>query len=78
MTNVTTALVMGSARVKNLKPILNILNHSGLPLQLVLVAGGDAQLYDDLTHTEWHTLTRIYNFVDMIPKFMRAFRPGHR
>jgi 1,2-diacylglycerol 3-beta-galactosyltransferase len=68
----TTALVMGSARVKNLRPILNIINHSGLPLQMVLVAGGDARLYDEFRQTEWHTLTHIYNYVDTIPTFMRA------
>jgi len=70
--DITTALVMGSSRIKNLMPILNIINHSGLSLQLVLVAGGDANLHNEFTKTEWHTLTRIYNFVDTIPTFMRA------
>jgi 1,2-diacylglycerol 3-beta-galactosyltransferase len=69
---VITALVMGSARVKNLLNVLHILNHSGLPIQLVLVAGGDEKLYDALKSIEWHTTTYIYNYVEQMPKFMKA------
>jgi len=61
--NMTTVLVVGSKRVKNLMSVLNVLNHSGLPLQMVLVAGGDE---------EWHKPTHIYNFIDRMPVFMRA------
>jgi len=72
MTDVTTALVMGSSRIKNLMNSLHVLNHSGLPLQFILVAGGDDKLYQEFNDTEWHTATRIYNFVDQIPLFMKA------
>lgn len=69
---VTTVLVVGSKRVKNLVNVLNVLNHSGLPLQLALVAGGDNELYAQLQATEWHHPTHIYNYVTNLPQFMKA------
>lgn len=67
-----TALVVGSKRVKNLPEKLRGVNHSALPLQLVLVAGGDDVLYQDFQRTEWHLPTHIYNFVDNLPTMMQA------
>ncbi len=69
---VTTALVVGSKRVKNLMKALHVMNHSGFPIQLVLVAGGDDELFTHFYSTEWHLVTHIYNFVDSMPAFMRA------
>lgn len=68
----TTVLVVGSKRVKNLMGVLHVLNHSGLPIQLVMVAGGDDVLYSQMKATEWHTVTHIYNFVNTMPQFMHA------
>jgi 1,2-diacylglycerol 3-beta-galactosyltransferase len=68
----TTALVVGSKRVKNLMKVLHVLNHSGFSLQLVLVAGGDEDLYTHFKSTEWHLVTHVYNYVDSMPAFMRA------
>lgn len=67
-----TALVVGSKRVKELPEKLRGLNHSGLPLQLVLVAGGDDDLHQKFQKTEWHLPTHIYNFVDDLPTMMHA------
>jgi 1,2-diacylglycerol 3-beta-galactosyltransferase len=69
---ITTVLVVGSKRVKNLMGVLNILNHSGLPLQLVIVAGGDDDLYAQLQATEWHLPAHLYNYVTTLPQFMKA------
>lgn len=69
---VPTALVVGSKRVRNLMSVLHILNHSGLPLQLALVAGGDDELFAQLKATEWHTIAHVYNFVSNMPQLMRA------
>jgi len=69
---VTTVLVLGSARVKNLINSLHVLNHSGLQIQFVLVAGGDDRLYNEFKTAEWHTATHIHNFVEQIPSFMHA------
>lgn len=70
--DMTTVLVAGSARVKNLMSFLHVLNHSGLQFQFVLVAGGDDRLYQDYQSTQWHTAAHIYNFVDRMPLFMHA------
>ena len=52
--------------------VLHVLNHSGLPLQLAVVAGGDDELYRRLQETEWHRVTQVYNFVDNMPTLLRA------
>jgi 1,2-diacylglycerol 3-beta-galactosyltransferase len=67
-----TVLVVGGKRVKNLTGILRTLNHSGLPLQLAIVAGGDDALYRELQETEWHVPARVLNFVDNMPTLMHA------
>ena len=70
--NITTALVVGSKRIKNLMGFLNLLNHAGFQLQFVLVAGGDDDLYAQFKATDWHSVTHIYNYTDKIPQFMQA------
>jgi 1,2-diacylglycerol 3-beta-galactosyltransferase len=68
----TTILVVGGKRVKNLPGTLRALNHSGLPLQFVLVAGGDDALYQQLQNTDWHLPTHLFNFVENMPTLMHA------
>jgi 1,2-diacylglycerol 3-beta-galactosyltransferase len=68
----TTALVVGSKRVRNLESALHILNHSGWPLQVAIVAGGDDELFEQLQKTEWHVPTRLYNYVDNMSDMMLA------
>ncbi|HEX9027997.1 MAG TPA: glycosyltransferase, partial [Anaerolineales bacterium] len=67
-----TVLAIGSKRVEHLYDSLRALNHSGLPIQLVIAAGGDDELYQRLQNTEWHVETRCYNFVTEMGTFMRA------
>ena len=67
-----TILVAGSKRVEGLPAILDSLNHSGHPIDLVLVAGGDDTLYQDLRLVDWHIPVRIYNYVDFIPALLNA------
>ncbi len=67
-----TILVAGSKRVDGLPDILDGLNHSGHPIQLVVVAGGDETLYQNLRGINWHIPIRIYNFVDFIPALLHA------
>lgn len=52
--------------------VLHLLNHSGLPIQLALVAGGDDELFSQFQATEWHTVTHMYNFVTNMPQLMKA------
>ncbi len=55
--NITTALVVGSRRIKHLMDLMNVLNHAGFQLQFVLVAGGDDDLYAEFKATEWHSVS---------------------
>jgi 1,2-diacylglycerol 3-beta-galactosyltransferase len=67
-----TVLAIGSKRVGHLDDALSVLNHSGFPLQLVIAAGGDEELYQRFQETEWHVQTHVYNFVSEMGMFMRA------
>jgi UDP-N-acetylglucosamine:LPS N-acetylglucosamine transferase len=65
-------LAVGGKRVENMLPVLQALNHAGMPLQLAAVAGGDDALYRQFQEVEWHAVTHVYNFVDNMPVLMRA------
>jgi 1,2-diacylglycerol 3-beta-galactosyltransferase len=67
-----TVLAIGSTRVEHLYDALRILNHSGLPLQLVVVAGGDDEQYQRFQEIEWHVETHCYNYVADMGTYMRA------
>jgi len=67
-----TVLVVGGKRVANLADALRVLNHSALPLQLVIVAGGDDELHQRLLKTNWHVPVHFHNFVDNMPTLMHA------
>ncbi len=71
-TDLFTVLAIGSKRVEHLYDSLRVLNHSGLPLQLAVVAGGDDKLYQRLVETEWHLETHPYNFVTDMAPLLRA------
>jgi UDP-N-acetylglucosamine:LPS N-acetylglucosamine transferase len=51
---------------------LHVLNHAGFPIQLIVVAGGDDDLYARLQETEWHVPVHLYNFVREMPVFLHA------
>ncbi len=68
----TVALFTGSKRVKKLEPVAEILNHSGLPLELAIVTGGDDELRRRLERVEWHQPTHVYGYVDEMWKLMRT------
>ena len=70
--DLTTVLAVGSKRVGHMPGVLRALNHSGLPLQLVTVAGGDDELYRQLESTEWHLPAYVHNFVKNMPELMHA------
>ena len=67
-----TVLAVGSKRVQNLYESLRVLNHSGLQLQLAVVAGGDHDFYHQLEQTKWHVSTYRYDFVDDLPTLLHA------
>jgi len=67
-----TVLAIGSKRVEHLYDSLRVLNHSGLPLQLAVVAGGDDALYQRLKETDWHLETHLFNFVTDMTTLLRG------
>jgi 1,2-diacylglycerol 3-beta-galactosyltransferase len=67
-----TVLAMGSKRVIHLYDALQVLNHSGFPLQLVISAGGDEDLFQHLRKTKWHVKTHCYKFIPDLYTFMRG------
>ena len=67
-----TVLAVGSKRVNRLIDALQVLNHSGLPLQLAVVAGRDADLYARLQEIDWHLPVHLYNWIDNIGEMLHA------
>lgn len=67
-----TILAVGSKRVDGLAEALHVINHSGFPLQLAVVAGGDEDLYHQLQEMEWHAVTHLYNYVNNMHELMNA------
>jgi 1,2-diacylglycerol 3-beta-galactosyltransferase len=68
-----TVLAVGSRRVRSLMDNLHVLNHSGLPIQIAAVAGGDSDLYAELQETQWHIPVQVYGYVkDMVPLILAA------
>jgi UDP-N-acetylglucosamine:LPS N-acetylglucosamine transferase len=65
-------LAVGSKRVQHLPDFLRVVNHSALPVQLAVVAGGDDDLYAELRHVVWHLPTHLYNWVAEMPTLMQA------
>ncbi len=66
------ALLAGSKRVTRLEPVAQAFNHSGLPLELALVAGGDEALRQRLAEVEWHLPAHVYGYVDDMASMMLA------
>lgn len=70
--NMLTLLAVGSRRVDRLVDTLNVLNHFGREMQIVVVAGKDEKLYQELKSTEWHVPVRIYDYAPNVPTLMKA------
>jgi 1,2-diacylglycerol 3-beta-galactosyltransferase len=70
--NKTGLLVVGGTRVTALIDALEVIDHSGFDLELILVAGGNDALHQKFEDICWHHSTKIYNFVDNMPELMRG------
>lgn len=70
--DITTVLAVGSRRVGHLTKTLNVLNHFGRPLQLVVVAGKDATLYRQLKGVDWHVPYKLFEFTNQVTTLMKA------
>ena len=67
-----TALIVGSARTRQTANIARLLDSSGLPVQLVVVTGGDEQTYRELETATWKGNVHVYGMVKNMPEMMRA------
>jgi 1,2-diacylglycerol 3-beta-galactosyltransferase len=66
------ALLAGSKRVTKLEPVAQALNHSGLPLELALIAGGDEALRQRWAEVTWHLPAHVHGYVDDMASMMLA------
>lgn len=67
-----TALVVASIRTRQMATISQILDRSGIELQLVVVCGGDEEMYESLHAAPWHGPVHLYEWVENMPQFMKA------
>lgn len=65
-------LVVGSPRAFELMEILEAIDQTDHKLQFALVAGGNEALLEKFESVAWHHLVKIYDFVEFMPKLMRA------
>ena len=65
-------LAVGSKRVTSMMDYLNVANHAGFPLQIVMAAGGDDELYEKMTRNKWHVPVKIYNYCNDLSELMPA------
>ena len=70
--DLTTILVVGSPRITSLDGFLEVFDNSGHNIQLVCVASGNEDILQSFQDTKWHHQTFIYDFVENMPKLMRA------
>lgn len=65
-------LAVGSKRVTSMIDYLNVINHCGFPIQIVMAAGGDDNLYRQMKEIEWHIPVKIFNYCDTLSELMLA------
>lgn len=70
--DLTTALIVGSARARQTATIARLLDRSGLPLQIVAVGGGDEEIAAQLEQTVWQGAVHTYGMVRNMAQMMRA------
>ncbi|HPD62903.1 MAG TPA: glycosyltransferase [Anaerolineaceae bacterium] len=68
----TTILAVGSTRTEKLLEAASVINHYGSELQLVVVAGKNEELYQELNQIGWHIPVQLFDFVDKVPLLMKA------
>lgn len=67
-----TALLVASSRTQQLGSIARMLDRAGEKLQLVVVCGGDQEMYDQLSIYDWQGTVQLYNWVSQMPQMMKA------
>jgi 1,2-diacylglycerol 3-beta-galactosyltransferase len=70
--NKITIFAVGSKREENLLESLNMLNHSGFDIQLIVSAGNDKSLLQELKDVDWHIDTKIFEYIEDMPEYLLA------
>ena len=70
--NLPLMLAVGSKRVTSMIDYLNVVNHCGFQIQIVMAAGGDDNLYQQMKEIEWHIPVKIYNYCNTLSELMLA------
>ncbi len=70
--NRLTLLFVGSSRVSNLQEYLQALEHVATPVQAVVIAGGNDELYQDLLGSHYDFPLEVRNFEKNVPQWMMA------
>jgi len=70
--NKITIFAVGSKREENLLESLNMLNHSGFDIQLIVSAGNDKSLLQELKDVVWHINTKLYEYIEDMPSYLLA------
>jgi 1,2-diacylglycerol 3-beta-galactosyltransferase len=68
----TVLLVGGGEGMGPLEPTARAIDASGLPIQLVIIAGRNKKLKENLERCVWKIPVKIYGFVQEMPNFMQA------
>ncbi|MGD2058060.1 MAG: glycosyltransferase [Anaerolineales bacterium] len=68
----TTAIIVASIRTQQMARLSRMLDRANLNLQLVVVCGGDRQLYETMNSEPWNGPVHIYDWVDEMPQLMKA------
>jgi len=67
-----TLLFVGSSRVSNLQEYLQALEHVATPVQAVVIAGGNDELYQNLLSSHYDFPLEVRNFEKNVPQWMMA------
>ena len=70
--HLTTVIAVGSRRVDRLVETLEVINHFGRPMQLIVAAGKDEVLFEQLQQINWHIPVSLHEYYANIPELMKA------
>ncbi len=67
-----TIVAVGSRRVDHFMDALNVINHFGMPVQLIVAAGKDEVLFRQLQGVDWHIPVKLFEYHRNIPELLKA------
>ena len=67
-----TILIVSSRRVNHILERVEMIDASELPIQLIVVTGGDDSAFLELKQRQWRHAIHVYNYVENVPEMMRA------